>query len=298
LTPVILIFIDGLGLGVNDPNRNPCAKEGIELLAHFQDGWDPRPIENGFLIPTDATLGIQGLPQSATGQSSLLSGVNCCRLLGKHLPGYPNNALRDVLRESSILKQIKDLGFRCRFINAYRPLFFKIKESLRWRFSATTVATLAADLPFFQIDDIINHRSLYHDFTNTALIARQFDVPRFTPQEAGKILATISEDYDFVLYEYFLTDRAGHNQNMETAFGIVKHLDIFLSHLLRNVDTGKTLVVLTSDHGNVEDLSVKTHTRNPVMTLIWGKQAHLVIPSIRSLVDMTPAILQVLSSRD
>jgi 2,3-bisphosphoglycerate-independent phosphoglycerate mutase len=297
LTRVILIFVDGLGLGLKDPDQNPCARNGIELLAHYQGGSNPKPIlENGFCIPTDATLGINGLPQSATGQSTLFTGVNCSKLVGKHLSGYPNSTLREILKEKSILKQIKDMGLRSAFINAYRPLFFTLNESLQWRLSATTVATLAAGLSFFQIEDIGRFQSLYHDFTNTILIARKFEVPHFTPEEAGKILADISGNYDFILYEYFLTDRAGHGQKMETAYQIIKNLEIFISTLLKTIDRKKTLIILTSDHGNVEDLSLKTHTRNPVMTLLWGHLAEKIINSIHSLEDITPAILTVLSN--
>ena len=290
-----MIFIDGLGLGVNDPDRNPCSQGEVDLLAHFQDGWDPKPIpEGGYLIPTETTLGVRGLPQSATGQSTIFTGVNCSRLLGKHLPGFPNKILREILKEKSILKQIKSSGLRPAFINAYRPLFFKIKESLQWRLSATTVANMAAELPFFQIEDIQKKQSLYHDFSNEALIARNFDVPYFTPEDAGKILALTSEKYDFILYEYFLTDRAGHSQKMEAAVHVLQTFEIFLKTLLKSVDQERTLIILTSDHGNIEDLSLKTHTRNPAMTLVWGHRSEQIKDAIHSLEDITPAILKVL----
>jgi len=289
-----MIFVDGLGLGTNDPDRNPCSRAGIDLLALFKDGWDPKPIPmGGYLIPTETTLGIEGLPQSATGQSTIFTGVNCSRLLGKHLPGFPNETLRVTLKKKSILKQIKNSGLRPAFINAYRPLFFKIKESLQWRLSATTIANMAAELPFFHIEDIQKKRSLYHDFSNEALRARKFDVPYFTPEDAGKILAQISGNYDFILYEYFLTDRAGHSQKMDIAVQVLKRFEIFLKTLLKTVDE-QTLVILTSDHGNIEDLSIKTHTRNPAMTLIWGRHSERIKDTIHSLEDITPAIMDIL----
>lgn len=293
---IVLIFIDGLGLGPNDPQQNPCVQDDLNFFNCFENGNDVRSTGNGgFLLPTDATLGIEGLPQSATGQSTLLSGINCSKLLGRHLQGYPNNNLRDILRERSLLKQVKEKGYHPAFINAYRPLFFTLKEKTKWRLSTTTVATLSADIPFFQIHDIRNRRSIYHDFTNAALIDRGFNVDLFSPEEAAHILANVSKKFDFVLYEYFMTDRAGHSQEMERSRQEIKKLDLFVTSLLNELDLDESLVVLTSDHGNIEDISVRTHTRNKVMTLLWGNGAEKIVHMIHTLEDITPAILQVLT---
>jgi len=295
LTKVIFIFVDGFGLGEKDPAKNPCAQKGIELLALFQNSTSPVSIhKGGFLVPTEATLGIAGLPQSATGQATLFTGINCSKLLGRHLQGFPNEKLREVLRQKSILRQIINRGLQAIFINAYRPIFFKLNEKTQWRLSTTTVATLSANLPFFQIADIRSHHSIYHDFTNEALISKGFDVPRFSPSDAARILAKTSEKVDFVLYEYFLTDRAGHSQKMADAFWVLQLLEQFLSALLKEVNLKTTLVIITSDHGNMEDLSVKTHTRNPIMTLLWGKQSSMLINKIRTLEDITPAVLSAM----
>jgi bisphosphoglycerate-independent phosphoglycerate mutase (AlkP superfamily) len=175
-------------------------------------------------------------------------------------------------------------------------LFFQIKEKTRWRLSTTTVATLSAGLSFFRVDDIGNRRCIYHDFTNESLITRGFDVPRFSAEEAGRVLSDVSRNFDFLLYEYFMTDRAGHGQNMEKAYGVLKGLERFLSAFLDDVELTETLVILTSDHGNIEDLSVKTHTRNRVMTRLWGRGAEEVKDRIHSLEDVKPAILDILAS--
>lgn len=295
---IILIFVDGLGLGDQDLKRNPCAQDGLKILACFEnDNGAISTASSGILIPTEATLGVEGLPQSATGQTTLLTGVNCSKLLGRHLQGYPNERLRTVLRERSLLKQVKDMGFRPAFINTYRPLFFSLKEKTKWRLSTTTVANLSADLPFFQIEDLCHRRSIYHDFTNESLIRRGFNVPSFSAEDAAQILARVSEDYDLVLYEYFLTDRAGHSQEMERAHRELIKLERFLSAFLREVNLNESFIILTSDHGNIEDLSVKTHTRNRVMTLLWGHGAEEIEASIQTLEDVTPAILRMLGKK-
>lgn len=288
----ILIFIDGLGLGKKDVEINPCASNGIRYLAHFANTDCMSPIvKDGYCVPTDATLEINGLPQSATGQTTLLTGINCGQVLGRHLQGYPNEKLRNLLRHHSILKQMKDLGYRCAFINTYRPLFFQLKEKTRWFLSTTTVATLSAELPFFSIEDLLAKRSIYHDFTNKSLVAQGFKVPRYSSKEAGHILTKIAQDYHFILYEYFLTDHAGHDQNQGRAVFEIKKLDQFLDTILNTIDLEKNLILLTSDHGNIEDLSVKTHTVNRVPSLIWGKDGKVIAEKIHALQDITPAII-------
>ncbi|MBN2031161.1 alkaline phosphatase family protein [bacterium] len=291
---ILLIFVDGLGLGSDDPLRNPCVQDHLNIFDCYENGDGIHSAgRGGFLLPTDATLGVDGLPQSGTGQSTLLTGINCSKLLGRHLQGYPNSRLRDILRQYSLLKQVKEMGCRPAFINAYRPLFFALNKKIQWCLSTTTVATLSADIPFFQIDDIRKKRSIYHDFTNESLIKRGFNVDLFSPEEAAHILVQASKQYDFVLYEYFMTDRAGHSQEMERCQKEIKKLDRFMTSLLSELDLNANLVILTSDHGNIEDLSVKTHTRNKVMTLLWGRGSESVVSHIRTLEDITPAVLRL-----
>jgi hypothetical protein len=293
----VFLFVDGLGLGKPDSAVNPCAGKNVELLSVFEDGRDLRPAgRNGFCASADARLGVEGIPQSATGQATLFTGVNCARLIESHLKGFPNEALRGALREDSILKKLKEAGRRPAFVNAYRPIFFKLKEKTQWRLSATTVANLAAGLPFRTIEDLTAGEALYHDFTNSFLVKTGFNVPLQIPAQAGTVLARLSLNYDFVVYEYFLTDRAGHSQDMVKAYPIILQYDRFLGALLDAVDLNQTLVILASDHGNVEDLSTPGHTLNRVPVMFWGKEAETLAPKVRSLTDVAPVILETLGA--
>jgi 2,3-bisphosphoglycerate-independent phosphoglycerate mutase len=197
-----------------------------------------------------------------------------------------------VLKEHSILKKLKEAGLKPAFVNAYRPLFFKLKPKTQWRLSATTVANLAADLPFRTMEDLAAGNSLYHDFTNSFLLKYGFNLPLLTPVQAGSILAGLSLGCDFTMYEYFLTDRAGHTRDMLKAYPIVLQFDRFLGALLDGIDLDRTLVILAGDHGNVEDLSVAGHTMNRVPVMLWGKDAGILAPKIHSLTDVAPVILR------
>jgi 2,3-bisphosphoglycerate-independent phosphoglycerate mutase len=290
----VLLFIDGFGLGRNDPSVNPCASETLRVLRCAEADGEVRPApEGGILVAADACLGVEGLPQSATGQTALFTGENAQALLGRHLPGYPNAELRAVLAERSILKRLADAGFSARFINAYRPLFFRLPETMKWRLSATTVATLAAGAPFFGLDDLRGRRCLYHDFTNESLIRRGIEAPRFTPEEAGEILARASGEHDFILFEHFLTDKAGHAMNREAARSLMEQLDRLVLALIRSLPPGEALVLVTSDHGNVEDLSVRTHTRNRVPVFAWGPGLERIAERVRTIADVAPALLSL-----
>jgi len=292
---VILIFVDGLGVGENDAGRNPCAAEGIRLLGRFRNGTRNSDVPgNGILVPTDASLDINGLPQSATGQVTILTGVNAGKVTGRHVQGFPNDALRQILKSHSIFRKMREAGFAPAFINAYRPPFFTIPESLRWRLSATTVAVLAAGLPFFNLEDLKNGLCIYHDMTNEGLRAGGFGVPVISVEKAAEILAGAAERYDFVLYEYFKTDQAGHSQDMGKAQAEIRKLERFVACVLNMVGLDEVMVMVTSDHGNIEDLSIKTHTMNPAMTVIWGRGHARTAGRIRRLEDIAPALLQIM----
>jgi len=293
-----MILIDGVGIGRNDPKVNPCARGSWQIFNNFIDRERREPIpQDGTVVGIDARLGVPGLPQSATGQTTILTGVNAPQHLGHHLNGYPVGQLKKLLLEKSLLKQLKALGKRVAFINAYSPIFLRLRPPRLQRYlSATTWATLAAEVPFFQIEDVIAGRSLFHDFTNQALQRAGLDVPLFTAWQAGEILARASAKYDFSLFEYFETDKAGHAQDMSWAEREVARLEEFLQGVLSTVELEQTLLLVVSDHGNLEDLSVKTHTLNPALAVVWGPGKETFGAQLRSLVEVAPLVVNVLTN--
>lgn len=285
----LLLFIDGLGWGPADAATNPQHSYGGRYF-RFPEG-DGSTVEihgGGRGRPIDAVLGVDGIPQSATGQTTLLSGVNSQAALGRHLTGFPNETLRDILRENSILKQVVQRGGRARFLNAFRPRFWELSEERKWTLSATTVATLAAGLDFFDLDDLEAGRCVYQEFTNAELIERGFAVRPMRPAEAGRIIGTEAGRYDFSLFEYFQSDKAGHSAERERIELHLRMLEEFLDALLA-ARPGDLRVVLTSDHGNLEDLTTRRHTTNPVPLLVWGDEG--LVEGMTRLDQVTPCIL-------
>ncbi len=296
LMPVLLIFVDGLGIGTRG-RHNPLhlLGEAAAPLAVFDDE-EPRLAFDGMLARTDPRLGVEGRPQSASGQTTILTGVNAPAALGHHKQGFPNERLRVSIREHSIFLRLARLGVGPNlFANAYASRFFAARP--RW-VSATTVAVEAAGLPFRTIEDVREGRALYHDFTNRALHAFGDETPLRTPEEAADVLGALADTHHFTLYEHFIADRAGHEQDFRLARAVLGELARFVRAVLARLDLARTNVILTSDHGNVEDLSTRNHTLNPVPTLVWGPARERVAQRVCTLADITPTIVEILTARE
>lgn len=288
---VLLFFIDGLGIGTRGSHNPLDGLADADPLAIFQN--EPPQISfDGTLVETDACLGIEGRPQSASGQTTILTGVNAPAAIGYHKQGFPNKALLEIIREHSIFLQLKSAGVeQITFANTYTKPFFEARP--RW-ISATTAAVEAAGLDFNTVDDLKAGRAVYQDFTNRLLIERGEQVELRTPEEAAEVLASIVASHRFTLYEYFITDKVGHAQDMTSARLVLQNLARMVRRLLERVDLQKTSVILTSDHGNIEDLSTRSHTLNAVPTIVWGTRKERISKRITSLVDITPAIVGAL----
>jgi phosphopentomutase len=289
---VLLFFIDGLGIGAHGASNPFDGLDGAHPLAIFQNE-KTTTIHEGIVVPTDASLGVEGRPQSASGQTTILTGINVPARLGYHKQGFPNSAMLEILREHSLFLKLTRAGVTpITFANTYTDRFFD--ERPRW-VSATTAAVEAAGLPFRKVADNRAGRAVFHDFTNQALIERGENVSLRTPDEAAAVLANIVNQNRFTLYEYFMTDKAGHAQDMEAAKLILGNLAGVIRGLLKRIDLNQTSVILTSDHGNIEDLSSRNHTLNKVPTIVWGANKESIADRIKTLADITPAIVQALT---
>ena len=289
---VVLFFIDGLGIGKRGSSNPFDGLADAAPLAVFQNE-DPETFLDGIVVPTDATLGIEGRPQSASGQTTILTGVNAPLTLGYHKQGFPNAALLEIIQRHSIFRQLRSAGVEpVTFANAYTSWFFESRP--RW-VSATTAAVEAAEMTFRTVEDLTKGNAVYQDFTNRVLIERGESVSERTPLQAATVLARIAAEHRFTLYEYFITDKIGHAQDIQLARTTLTNLASFVRHLLTTLDLEQTTVILTSDHGNIEDLSSRNHTLHEVPTIIWGARRDYAADRIKSLVDITPTIVGLLT---
>lgn len=290
---VIFIFVDGIGLG-RKSQENPFFSqkyESLQILSgeNFFEDADLIKTSNQLFKPIDANLDVEGLPQSGTGQTTLFTGENASKVIGKHFGPYPHSGIRYLLEEHSIFHAVQEAGKSPYFLNAYPPVFMEYSEK-RNRWSSTTYMTKSAGLQLNSIKEIENEEALTAEIVQNAWRERlDINIPKITATEAAKRLLNVVPKYDLVLFEYYLTDKAGHNKSHEDAERVMKPLDEFLVHILKNKKSEDVLVI-TSDHGNMEDLSVRTHTRNAVPLMVYGDGAS-GFDSVNSLVDVKEAIL-------
>lgn len=294
---VLMIFFDGWGVGANDPSTNPFLTNPMPTLRGLFDGVMPTTGNGHFdsaratLVPTDATLGVPGLPQSATGQTTIFTGVNAPRAIGEHLGPYPNAALRKILAENNIFQQLAAANRRAAFANAYPPIFFERLARDKARRSATAYAAHAGNVRYRDIDDLRAGAALSVFVTNARWHSADASVPLITAYDAGRNLARLARQHDLTLFEYFLTDAAGHKAKPAFTAAVLYEIDELLRGVIDGTDLSESLILTTSDHGNVEDTSAKGHTLNPVPTLLIGAGRAEIAPRIHSLADLTPAIV-------
>jgi hypothetical protein len=286
---ILFLFFDGVGLEAEARRLNPFQFLPSKFFSFRHRRSFPEFRGTGKAI--DATLGVAGLPQSATGQATILSGVNAPRLLGRHLNGFPNRELREMLSRESVFVKLKRKGLEATFANAYQPEFFT-SPLARHYVSVSTAAVIAAGIPLNDIGEVAAGRAVYQEFTNSYLNARGFSLDVRTPEQAGEVLVSISLRHDFTFYEYFLSDLVGHRKNFDRALIEVSKLDRLLSGVCAGFDFESHTLLVTSDHGNLENPTTKSHTRNPVPLLAFGHDAQFFTRKVRSLADITPAILE------
>ena len=212
--------------------------------------------------------------------------------MGRHLTGFANGSLRILIEESGIFKQVLALGGTVTLGNLYTPAYFKAIEQGRLRYAVGTLLALTAGVPFRMPADLERGEAVNWDITNRYLGIRGLDTPLIAPAEAGRRLATLARSYNLTLFECFLPDYAGHAQDLEQAREVIATLDSFLAALFAAVDP-HTTVIVSSDHGNIEDLSRKIHTLNPVPLLVKGPDA-LAFEPIENIMQITPTIVSLL----
>ena len=280
---ILFVFVDGFGIGCEDPVINPLCDPRLPTLGTL--------LSNA--VPLDACLGVPGLPQSATGQATMLTGVNASEAMGRHIEGFPPPSLKKLIQHENLFRKLCKIGKQCTFANCYLNID-PHRIPLR-RQSVTTVMTLSALGRVRGNAELAAGRAVCHDITRWTMHTRGYEGPPITPEEAAEHLMATAAENDFTLFEHFLTDRAGHSGNPEKAFQCLEVLERFIARAVRFTDRPNHLLLLCSDHGNIEDLSVRTHTRNPVPLVAVGAHASH-FQSLQSLADVTPAIMNLYGS--
>ena len=287
---VLFVFVDGLGIAPPGPG-NPLSRVLEPPLGLLCGNEAP-----GFrLIEADACLGVEGVPQSATGGTALFTGVNAPKAVGRHVQALPNTQLRRIISRNGLLRRARERGAAVGFANTYTPRFFKRRRN-RIR-SVTTVMAESAGLRLNRLEDLIAGRAVYRDYTNAIIAEQGHDVARLDAEEAGDRLGRLARAKDLLVYEFFQTDHVGHRGTAEDAFEVLADLNRFLRAALRHIDPSEDTFILSSDHGNVEDMETSAHTTNPVPILLYGRGGDTLFTAAANpnICHVTPSILSIVS---
>lgn len=301
---LLFIFLDGIGLGEDNPDTNPFARakmpnlnqllEGRSLLKHAA----PFHGERASLLAVDPAVGIHGLPQSATGQAILLTGINIPAELGYHYGPKPNPEVAAYLKEATLFSRFLKEGKKAALLNAYPPRYFDGIDSGKRLYSSIPLAVISAGLPLFRHEDLFDGRALSADFTGEGwrTMLGFKDAPFMEADQAGRKLASLAKEYDFSLFEYWASDYAGHKQQMNDAIKLMETFDAVVGGLLDTWEDG--LILVTSDHGNMDDLSTRKHTSANVPALVIGDRSarEEFTRDMKNLTDIAPAIWKTVMS--
>lgn len=293
---VFFLFVDGIGVGPKN-SFNPLAASDLKSFSYFTNGeglysdCDERIEESILFKKLDANLGVEGLPQSGTGQTSLFTGENASKVVGRHFGPFPHSKIKPLLKKRSLFHSVIEKRKSPHFLNAYPDIFFE-KSKKRNRWSCTTLMVRSAGVRLNRLEDVLRGEAVTAEIIQSAWRNQlNLNVPEIEPEEASDRVLQALKTYNLVLYEYYLTDKAGHEQSREMADQVLKNLDRFIIKILNHLDENDTLV-LCSDHGNLEDLSIKTHTRNPVPLFVKGNTQPF--KNVKGILDVKPGIMKVL----
>lgn len=293
---IIFLFADGVGLAPTS-DTNPLSFADTPALNRLLGGplTSERVQQQDRLLlkGIDANLGVPGLPQSGTGHVALLVGVNAPALHGRHQPHAPPIAQEGLLAEQSIFRQVQARGGTALFANPFGPRYWQALAVRKVRRSASVIAAMGAELRLRDLDDYRAGRALAWDISGAMLHGREgSDLPLRTPAEAGAILASLSDETSLVFFECFLPDLAGHGRAAQSDEEALTLLDGCIGGCIEAMDAATTLV-LTSDHGNIEDRTTRVHTRNPVPLLIVGPAAP-IFAAVEDIAGVAGAIMEAL----
>ncbi|MEO0770663.1 MAG: hypothetical protein AAFY72_14775 [Cyanobacteria bacterium J06649_4] len=303
---VLLIFLDGVGLG-DVGKDNPLSQD---TTTPFLNEYFGQKLLTGaylekpqrLLKPVDTTLGVEGLPQSATGQTTIYTGQNAPKFLGRHQSGFANGSLRQLIDKHGLFAQTIAAGRTATLANAYSPEYFYAIANRKRRYSVCTLLNLSAGLPFRMQYEYEQGEAIFWDIIGAVSSARNARTLKqagarqpISPETAGERLAKLSGRYGVTLFECYLSDYAGHRQDWAQAVVCMQRIDRFLESATAHLPQNVTLVI-TSDHGNIEDLSTKRHTFNKVPLMAIGPKA-TSFTAIKDLTGITPTILSFLNAQ-
>ena len=298
------IFWDGVGYGKKDPKTNPFFSAKLPEFRKLFGGDLPSHLFKEYssdivsLSPVNVTLRVPGLPQSGTGQTAIMTGINASKFIGKHFGPHPYSTLKPIIKEQNLFVQLQKMNKSFFFANGYPKRYFDYIFGPKGRVPTIALSYISAERILNTHEQIKTRTAISADISGTRWKELGHpDIGPMEPGEAGRLFHQLGKSIDLIFFEYFVTDHAGHSQDMNMAVDMLERMDGFIRGILDKFDVENDIILMISDHGNIEDLSVKTHTMNPVPLIVIGKHHSFFSSRIKNLTHVTPTILSYLQSK-
>ena len=289
---IVYLFLDGVGIGPDDADTNPFVTARLPFLDRrlgdrpFLDR--PRlERRRASVFPLDATLGVEGLPQSGTGHASLLAGINGPRRFGRHFGPWVPVRLRPEVEDRSFLRRAVEDGRRVVFANAVPRRWAGASDR---RITGHTLAARASGLLTRHEEAVARGEAVPSELGLDRWIRHtgQVELGPLPPRSAGHRVGGLAESADLVAFAHYDTDQVGHEGSLPEARSALERVDAFLAGVAESVPDD-TLVLVVSDHGNLEAVGVG-HTRNPALGILLGPGAPRRSAELGDLTDVAPAL--------
>lgn len=299
---ILLLFVDGVGLGEDDPQVNPFCVANLPTLHTFTQGkrWTRhtgrQETSRGVFLPTDPRLGVAGRPQSGSSQAVILTGINVPQRIGEHYGPKPNLATREIINQDNFFMQVRRAGGQTALLDAYPPSLLKSIGRGKTLPSSIQQSAIASGQMLLDVDALRRGEAITAEWTGQEWHShlKLTDTPIYTPQEAGKRLAELAQKYHFSMHSHWMTDYVGHRGTIAEGVTLLERLDGVIEGILSVWDDENGLVILTSDHGNLEQLDDRHHTENDVPTLVIGSFAKRFADGFHALTDIVPKMAEFL----
>jgi hypothetical protein len=297
------IFWDGVGYGKKNPKINPFFTAQLPAFKKYFHQQIPSLSDKTFIsetvsyVPVNTTLRVAGLPQSGTGQTAIMTGVNAPKFIGKHFGPHPYSALVPIIKEKNLFKLLAQRQKKFYFANAYPKRYFDYIFGPKGKIPTIALSYISTGKELLSAEAILSRKAISADISGTRWAELGHpEVEPISPHNAGMLFYELGKSVDLIFFEYFVPDHAGHKQDMNMAVEILERMDGFVEGILKNFDWNNDVLLMISDHGNIEDLSVKTHTMNPVPLIVYGKKNNFFTSRIKNLTHITPAVISYFDS--
>ncbi|GEM49479.1 hypothetical protein DC3_51140 [Deinococcus cellulosilyticus NBRC 106333 = KACC 11606] len=196
----------------------------------------------------DARLGVEGLPQSGTGQTSIVTGINAAKHMGRHYGPVPGPTIKPLIRDHSTPVLLTRAGGTLKLLNFYPPTY----APPGGKHGAIVQSVLDAGeilnpegFPSIRPSLGMHYQAPYEPY-----------LPLNEIRAWGRAAARAAREVDLVMLDLWFSDFIGHAQDAVAARNYLIHLNAFLEGAVEH----EVRIFMTSDHGNMEDTNIKTHT--------------------------------------